>query len=317
MASLYKQGNVYRISYYDKVIGKSKTRPTHTSDLKKAKLALRKFEAELELGLIQPKVYSNSRVMNLSEGLEIYLSQKQLVKRSKATYRSAVKSLILSNGDKPIYRYDNTDYTGLIQSLKEKSKTTISTYTRHLYYLFKFFIEHGYIKNNPIKITKPEEKKVRIIPFWELGRILNKLKGEEYEIIKLIYLAALRRSEVSDIDSANFDYTNRIFYVNNIKGKRTDGIPIPKDLYKFALRFKGKGKIFKKGYDGIRFFWEKLETGYTLHDIRRTRLSFLANKGVEPLYLKQFARHKNINTTLKYYVNLEVDKARNGIDSKL
>ena len=48
-------------------------------------------------------------------------------------------------------------------------------------------------------------------------------------------------------------------------------------------------------------------TRCTIHDIRRTRLSHLAENGVPPIVLKEFAGHSKIETTLQHYVRVSTD----------
>jgi integrase len=53
---------------------------------------------------------------------------------------------------------------------------------------------------------------------------------------------------------------------------------------------------------------KRLNMSYCLHDIRRTFGTKLANSGIAPLDLKAAMRHKNIKTTLKYYIYMEIKR---------
>ena len=45
---------------------------------------------------------------------------------------------------------------------------------------------------------------------------------------------------------------------------------------------------------------------YTLHDYRRTAISRWSKK-LSPLELTKIARHKDVQTSLKYYINLDMN----------
>ena len=63
----------------------------------------------------------------------------------------------------------------------------------------------------------------------------------------------------------------------------------------------------------------KKKYGYknSFHSLRKARGSHLADYGVEPLFLKEFMRHKDIRTTLKYYIKIDQDNMREKMDNKL
>ncbi len=72
-----------------------------------------------------------------------------------------------------------------------------------------------------------------------------------------------------------------------------------------------KGKLITYSVNGLRFWNRAIKrmglTHYSLHDIRRLYASLMAAK-MMPLELNKLMRHLNVNTTLKHYADVELDK---------
>ena len=103
--------------------------------------------------------------------------------------------------------------------------------------------------------------------------------------------------------------------IHNLKGKRNDFFPLYPELAELLKEYtktlKGdKLFSFHKRYvlASLRKATEKLEIpNYTLHDFRRTFGTKYASK-LTPTELKTVMRHRNINTTLKHYINHNLSK---------
>ncbi|MHB1686117.1 MAG: tyrosine-type recombinase/integrase [Ignavibacteriaceae bacterium] len=53
------------------------------------------------------------------------------------------------------------------------------------------------------------------------------------------------------------------------------------------------------------------------NDLRKYCLSELANHGVAINFVKEYAGHNSINTTLKYYIRVDEKKMKTEIDEKV
>lgn len=62
---------------------------------------------------------------------------------------------------------------------------------------------------------------------------------------------------------------------------------------------------------------ETLNMDYNLHQLRKTRGTDLANKGVNPLFLHKFMHHENIKTTMDYYIRVDMKMMEADINEKL
>jgi integrase len=83
-----------------------------------------------------------------------------------------------------------------------------------------------------------------------------------------------------------------------------------------------EGLMFKyRNYNGLRSFWQrlmvKLNMNYSLHQLRKTRGTELANLGVNALFLQQFMRHTSFTTTQQYYILVDIKMAAKDINLKL
>jgi len=232
------------------------------------------------------------------------------------------------------------------KSLSENSK---ASYARHLRILFNFAIELDLIRKNPVQHIKRQKKEVQIIPQQDLNKIFDTLikiqtnnqlikdipgttqlyiqQNNYYDIIKLLYLGAYRLSEVIHFTNKNYQAKSGILNIPNGKGSKTK-IPVVDDLqahleYLTKLdKTKEEIRLFPKlTASALQIYWKRLMQllgmRYTIHQLRKTRGSFLANLGVDPLFLRDYMRHESIRTTEQYYIKVNINLARENINKKL
>lgn len=59
----------------------------------------------------------------------------------------------------------------------------------------------------------------------------------------------------------------------------------------------------------------KKQNKFSFHDLRRTFGTNLANKGISPKVLQKLMGHASLETTMKYYVNADMDEKRKAVES--
>ena len=130
--------------------------------------------------------------------------------------------------------------------------------------------------------------------------------------------------ELTKIKASDFDLTTMVMSVNNLKGNRIDKIPIPTDLHIHLLEMKlqPEGYIFPfLNYNKLKSAWRRcmdaLKLNYNMHQLRKTRGTRLAENGLSPFYLKQFMRHESLKTPERYYIFVNINKAREEINQNL
>lgn len=336
MAFLRKRGKYFSIIDYEPATRKQISMPLKEQNKKIAEEYLKEYNAKKQLRLLPIGLTQKRNSVFLADVPEIYfqfrLEERRILSpKTKTTYKTAVDSFINVCGNNPVDSYTKADYkkycAALEHSKKEYSINTLANYTRHLFILFLWLQKQNYIRENiiiriPEKIVDPEP-----IPMEHLFNIYVNLMSrrlyKQYLIVKLTYLCALRQSEAVAIHGADFDKANKTIYVRNQKGKRIDAIPMLSDIEKFLSDYDfPEGLLFNyKRPDGIKRFWEtannKLGYNYTFHQLRKTRGSDLADAGIDPLFLKEFMRHKDFRTTQKHYIKINRDKMRESMNNKL
>ncbi len=356
-----KHSKTWRIYWYDH--GKLRSTSAKTRIESIARKKAKEDTAKRQLNLNDDNLVSPyDPRLKLSAAMDLFISTNDFTDKTIRQYRDIVlKDFISVVGDKAVNTYNNMDYLKWVKSLnavrilkrgkKETkinlSKNTKANYTRHLNRFFNWLLKNELIKKNFIEKIKPEKKEVRPIPLNLLPDLWNKMKEyndsnnhlykksslKYYELFKILFLGAYRANELINAQVEDYDFNSGkygIVHIRNSKGKRTDVIPMPKDLRDHLLQLKlpEKGRITYLSYDGLHSFWERFQNylnknlnekkyDYTIHQFRKSRGTYLANHKLSPLFLQMFMRHKNIATTMEYYVLIDIEKVGEEINSIL
>ena len=198
---------------------------------------------------------------------------------------------------------------------KNFSVHTVFTYFVHIRTFFSYCVEQGYISTNPVLKLKKSTVEKRVIPGDMMHRLLWYFKlhdKKQYEFIKLLYLTGFRKGELLSLRGEDIDLERRLIFVNNTKGNRIDKFPIDDALFNFLQTIKiPRGRIVTYSANGLRFWNRGIKrmglTHYSLHDIRRLYATRMAHR-LQPYELNKLLRHKDMNTTLKHYADVELDK---------
>lgn len=343
MAFAYKPSHskTWRIGYHDPVTKKFKSESAKTRDEKEAKRIARDKTAKQRLKISTDNFISNpNRSLKLKEALDLYTVARNIKPKTKQAYDIAIDHLISAAGDKPLYRFVKSDNILLqkhLNSLTTKRRgggkeipvsiNTRANYTRHLFAFFKWLADQQYVSENIISKVKPEKKSVEVISPEDLQTIFKALEEHtekrNQDLIKLKYFAAYRAEELLKATVEDFDFRNKIVRIKNFKGSRVDEIPMVADLYDHLKKMElpKSGRITNLKYMGLRSAWQRvidnLGMTYNLHQLRKTRGTLLANKGVNPLFLHKFMRHENLKTTMDYYIRVDMKMMETDINEKL
>ena len=319
-----RDGRLY-IDYYDEA-GKRHRKALHLrnnrDNKKKAEAEKKKIEYELEAGVHVEKIKrEKKRSMTLGQGFEEFRQiKKENEKTTLVHYKNAFDTVKCFE-DKPIksIRIDMIEMQEKQLLLNGLSKNSIASYFSKLRNMFDYFISCEYINSNPIPMRKMKPKKIVTVPEKEMLEILEKLKyknRKHYQVIFFLLATGLRRSELVNLYWKDIDLKKNIIAVRNAKDKdRIDYLPIYPELREFILEefLEREGKIFdyKRG-DSLRFFDRFLKkenfNHYSLHTLRKTYISKLVNAGLSVFDVMALARHRKIDTTLKHYTNMELER---------
>ncbi|HEX2866143.1 MAG TPA: site-specific integrase [Ignavibacteriales bacterium] len=340
-----KQSKTWRIGWYDDLTGKLRSKSAKTRIEAEAKKQARDETAKQRLKIQDDRLITpGDHRHKLTEAFRLFLSQNDFSDKTIKAHKTALDHLIAAAGDKYLYQYNQFDMFALNDRLnaprKVKKKVdkkivevtvpraanSKANYTRHLNVFFNWLVEKKFIKENIIELREGEDKEVSIIPEEDLEKIwkdIKKINPKYYDILKLAYFGAYRAGEVLEARVEDFDLENNILIVRNSKGGRKDFIPMVKDLKEHiqSMKLPASGRLTTLTYSGIRSFWERcmvrVKKDYTLHQLRKTRGTELANMGVDALFLQKYMRHEDFKTTQQYYIKIDIQKAEENINHKL
>jgi len=177
-----------------------------------------------------------------------------------------------------------------------KARAALST-------LFMWAMQTGLIEHNPVigtiqpKDGKPRE---RVLSDNELAAIWNACKDDDYgRIVRLLILLGARRQEIGGLRWSELDLDNDrwLLPAQRSKNGRAHELPLMPttlDIVYSVPRLASRDQLFgARSNDGFTGWDDQKEAldersgvvGWTLHDIRRSVATKLADIGVQPLYV--------------------------------
>ncbi|MBI9073560.1 MAG: site-specific integrase, partial [Melioribacteraceae bacterium] len=226
--------------------------------------------------------------------------------------------------DKAISTYTREDYYYFIDEMERAklSQNTQAIYTSRVYAIFNWLSKENVIQKNHMKTVAEEVKDLEIISDENMRKFFEYAKGKKhYYLVKFLVLSAFRIEEAlnlkkSDVNSIQINVLG--------KGNKKAAVPLTEDLKEFFKECpvsKEREIYFNTTYGNFKAFLRRAEeaTGVKIksHDFRKYCLSNMANAGVNIFLVKNFARHSNIKTTLKYYAGVDHQKAADEINSRI
>lgn len=321
MVAIYARGKILWIRY--KYQGKQHCKSLKLLDNRDNRRQAEIIRLETAAKLKRKRQESFAGFVSLGTAYEEFILFKQGDTRNLDVYEAAIKHLI------EFYRSDNISIGSVsLADLKELrnvllkkklSRNTVYTYFRHLKTFFSFCKDNGYVSHIPVPKISPGKIEKRTIPEETMHRILWYLRVHNYNqwlLIKLYYLTGFRKSELLNLKGEDIDLDRRIIYVNNTKENRIDKFPIYTQLYNLLSQIViSKGNLFNYSPNGLKF-WNRmlgrleLTSLYSIHDIRRSFATRMAGK-LMPYELNKLMRHKSMQTTLKFYADMDLDDIAN------
>ena len=276
-----------------------------------------------------------------------YIAFVDVAKKSAETYAKAIKQLIIYLRLRSIEEPQREDIISFREELKATNHkaSTIQTYIVSIRLFFKWTAQEGIYPNIADNIKCPKVSREHKKDYLTANQIKEILKGidretlqgkRDYALISLLVTCGLRTIEVVRANKEDLQALgeNTVLYIQG-KGRedRAEYVKVPQPTEKAIREYlKARGKIedneplfaslsnnskgermttrairgivkesfLKAGYDSNRL---------TTHSLRHTAvtLSLLAGKDITEV--QEFARHRNIATTMIY--NHALDKAKN------
>jgi integrase len=174
--------------------------------------------------------------------------------------------------------------------------------------MYAWAIGEGLCETNPVlgTNTAQERPRERVLSDTELGAIWNALPDSDYgSIVKLLMLTGQRREEISALQWPEIDFDARLITLSGSRTKnyREHEIPVSDaamTILSRQIRREGRELVFGEGRDGYKAFSVAKKaldhkTGivdhWTLHDLRRTTATGMADLGVQPHVIEAVLNH--------------------------
>ncbi len=324
MAEIYKRNGVIWITY--SVYGKRYRESLGLKDTRENRILAKRIKLQKEADILNGlhPLIKKVKKKTLSEAFKDFEKTKENKSdRTREIYRYAFNKLLNFTGDIEV-RKVTEDVIDEFEKYLKLSKGSLEIIFRHLRIIFEYFRKMRIIDFNLVPRKQVVEKKINVISKEEMDLILKLLRkhnSNQYKAIKLLIMTGLRVSELIRLEFEDIDFKRNIIYIKNNKGKRIDQFPLYRELRVFLESEWSEltGKVCPyKSKEALSFFRHFLKRNnfrhYSIHEIRKTFLSRLANAGMSLFDLQKIARHRDIKTTQKYYLEAEYDRIGNKIN---
>jgi integrase/recombinase XerD len=331
-----KDSPYFWIGFYDPATGsKGKPYSTKTRNAKLADLQVKEKERQLERQrneqiIVKPAASG----MLFSEAFELYKqdrrnSGKALTEGTEHTYGTALNYLYAACGNKAIYKYTRDDFYKFAESMNALKHNTKSTNASKINAIFRFLTAEKYLKENPFRRIAPKQKEFRVLDDKEVKRIRDYAHKTMYgALVDFQLLTAFRIAEALSVNAKNIKH-GRILV--DAKGGGMRAIPVSAELQSWLDKYfkdndiaRGSDtKLFNFSYQDAQFFWHtinkdlELGPGVASHALRKYALTKMANSGVPIQYVKEYAGHADIKTTMQYYIKNDMDKMADELNKKV
>jgi integrase len=340
MASLFKRGKTLYLAFYD-IVGKQHQRslkiPATQAGWREAKEIKRQVEANLKRdpwGFAKQIRAATSRE-KVSELLQRVLDLGYRSTRAISTVKLAelaFRKFTETMGDLPISKLTPiTMMTFREAILLRDGEQNTAVWLRTLGGIFSYAKKLGLLESNPVTAQvrlKPKQRPPIAMRAEEVENFFAKA-GELYGArfvrqCRFLYLTGFRVDDSCDFRRADIDFENKIIFYRNKKAKTVTPFPLyslldpilelakklKPDEHVFAYRSKHTmGHYFKKVIGKLN-----LNDKYSIHTLKSTYTTRLANAGVKPAHLQRLAHHADYRTTDRFYIAQEIEPLREDLE---
>lgn len=248
----------------------------------------------------------------LKEDYDNYLGLNYTSTRTIASYKNCFKKFIKSNSR--VYRLSNKDLKKYFISFnREYSVSYYNQMLSSVRIVFKILGQPK--KTKGINYKKDSPKEINILSVDEIKNSLLLIHNIKHRcIINLLYIGALRISELQNIKLSDIDSENKRILINHGKGGKSRHIPIDerdlKELRIYYLKHRPRVFLFESTVKGkrystssIRNVVKKIKSNKHVypHLIRHTALTNQIDNGHNILKVQEFAGHATPKSTQRYY----------------
>jgi integrase len=209
----------------------------------------------------------------------------------------------------PVNSIERRNIANLLDTVAERGTATANRTRSSLSACFSWGMKRGLVENNPVIGTEKlkEESRDRVLDDSELAIIWKSCTDDDFAaIVKLLILTGQRRDEISGLRWSEIDFKNNVILLpaGRTKNKRAHEIPVSQAmdaLLSSRKRTEGRDLVFGKRVEPIAGWgWRKRALDrligdrikpWTLHDLRRSAATGMANVGIQPHVIEAILNH--------------------------
>jgi integrase len=214
---------------------------------------------------------------------------------------------------RPLASITQTDVQALVEAIADggapiSANRTLATVKT----LFKYYVKRQSLLVSPAALVDapaPEHSRDRTLSDAEIKTIWKAADADAYpfgRLVQLLLLTGARRDELREAPWAEFDLDGGMWTLpgERVKNGNEHSVPLSsgaKQILRSMPRIKGRGLLFTTTghtpYSGLSKAKDRLDTasgvvGWTLHDLRRTAATGMAEKcGVQPHIIEAALNH--------------------------
>lgn len=236
-----------------------------------------------------------SDTSTVAHAVTLYLKSIQVSSRTHIDYTRLLNSYLSAElGSRRLEQITTQDILALIDKIKDRPGEA-----RHAYAAMQTFFNWcvpRYISQSPMVGLKPPSKpgkRSRVLSYAELAQIWAATEQPTpfNIIVRLCLLTGQRRGELSAIRSVNLAEHGLVIPAGTTKNRREHFIPLPDISRKLVKQLTTSSNSWSKNKKNLDARCDVSE--WTLHDLRRTFATNLAELGVEPHIIERLLNHSS------------------------
>ena len=262
------------------------------------------------------KQADDAKARSLGAIVEVYLvdAEKRLRLASVRLARMYLRGQWHALHDRPADELTRREIVAVLQPYA--GRRTAIQLLRHLSACLSWGMERGLLdRHAAIGIKPPAEAATRdrVLTAPELRTILaaadaapdDGFRGGFGDVVKLLLLTAQRRGEVGGMAWSEIDLENAQWSLpaDRCKNARPHTVPLPRQAVEILRRHYAPGRVHVFGAkDTGVLVWQDCRDGFakplglphwTLHDLRRTAVTGMAELGIQPHVIEAIVNHQS------------------------
>lgn len=344
MASIQIKRGKYVIQFYVNGVRKSKSTGLEVNE-KNSRIvqkAAKDIEERLKLEKHTKKSTQISTDLNLSNAIskfnDVHIKLRSI--SHQRNYRFSMNYLKqVINESKLVSEITTEDISKFIILLRDsRTNSTMHTYIKYAKMLFNYLQEENYILKTPFRkrqIPRRDELEVEVFTKDDIKLILDHAYTNDYKMyicFSLLLLIGTRPIDLINLTYGDIKLETKKIVIKMAKTGNLIMFPIYEDLGNFLLEV--YPNILKEPHDKLLFEnytvpyigqkYRRLlsslkisrEKGYTLKTFRKTFGTNMAALNIPPKDLMYIMGHREISTTMKYYVKAKSEEIEKRITSE-